>query len=351
MARERIEKEKTEQRKEKDRERARERREKVAKGEYLPWFRKQVVKEQLEPYAEWKRRQEEKELLPEPYRKEAEEKEEKKVSSISSKGRTFTRGNTLKELEKLDDHLRADPDNRIPLDEYKELRSWIEEKKPKGSKSKGASKAEKDPNKFTYDGKEYTKESSRDDLKELNKHLWESKYDKGKRLPAEDYLKLNTWLEEKDRKYMAEFVDKHAEKLILKDEQQKNDVESKVGGKMIDPLQQEVGTNPALGAIVKAGQVIANVVGQIRLDDLSDPLKEAHQNLMDAYGEVKEATIERSAEQKDVTGEEKTLGELNKGLDRVKEQKQERAKKEAERREKAQKDKDREMRDGMIGFD
>lgn len=267
--------------------RRKERQEKIDRGEYLPWFRHKIVREQLEPYHEWKRAQAEKELLPEPVE--------------SSPARQAT---DLKEADQ----------------------------------------------KFVYDKKEYTQDSSREELEKLNRYLWENKDDKEKRLPKLDYEKLQSWLEVKDREHISEFLQHHPEKIQARDQKRQIDDKSRVGGKVLDPMQQAVATNPAVGALVQAGAVIGMVVGMIRLDDLRDPLGEAHQYLMGAYGEVKEIRSERAADLEDVSQEDKTLNQIEKGLDKVEEKKSERAREEERKREEAEKKREKEMRDGMEGF-
>ncbi|MBX9692852.1 MAG: hypothetical protein K2Z81_10740, partial [Cyanobacteria bacterium] len=204
--------------------------------------------------------------------------------------------------------------------------------------------------KFEHNGKEYSEKSTREELEGLNKFLYENREDYDKRLPKADFGKLQKWLDSKDRAYMANYLEGHTQRLIERDNQKQMDEKSQVGGRVVDPMQEAVSTNPAIGALVKAGQVIGMVVGMIRLDDLRDPLGEAHQYLMSMYGEVKEVRSDKAADLDDVTGEDKTLDRIDESLEEVKQKKAERAEKEKLKREEAERKRMKEMRDGMEGF-
>lgn len=283
----RQDRERKEQELKKEKERAF--KEKVSRGEHLPWFRKKIVREQLESYHAWKRAQMEKELLPEP------------TDSAGS-------------------YARAKSDDK------------------------------EGPEKFEHNGKEYSEKSTREELEGLNKFLYENREDYDKRLPKADFGKLQKWLDSKDRAYMANYLEGHTQRLIERDNQKQMDEKSQVGGRVMDPMQEAVSGNPAIGALVKAGQVIGMVVGMIRLDDLRDPLGEAHQYLMSMYGEVKEVRSDKAADLDDVTGEDKTLDQIDESLEEVKQKKAERTEKEKLKREEAERKRMKEMRDGMEGF-
>ncbi len=187
---------------------------------------------------------------------------------INHLGKTYSQDNDLKQLRALDKALREGPyRERLPIDEYKKLWSWIgskeaEEKQrdqdkvaqiqpdaqtiqqttktvtekeslpePKQTKTPQAStpiqpitpREKSDPNKIYYGNQVYTRESPIDDLVGLAKHI--SEYNEEARylglpkrsLSREDYSKFSSWFEEKDRERMSKVVDNVIEKEKVRD--------------------------------------------------------------------------------------------------------------------------------------
>ena len=79
----------------------------------------------------------------------------------------------------------------------------------------------------------------------LNKELRE----KSEKLPYEDYQKLRGWIENKDRERFSGYLDKGITEARNKAERSKTAEDHKAaeGGRVIDPIQQEVMRNPVVG--------------------------------------------------------------------------------------------------------
>lgn len=200
-------------------------------------------------------------------KKEAESTEQQKPQSaadnlprdeITHLGKSYSQDTELKDLLELDKTLREGPyKDRLAIDEYKKLWSWIGSKESAQKQhdqdkdlqlqpdSKSNQQVEKDkrqtepvldskpadtaiepkvtqpvtpkqksdPNKIYYGNQVYTRESSIDDLVGLAKHI--SEYNEEARylglpkrsLPRDDYAKFSSWFEEKDRERMSKVVD------------------------------------------------------------------------------------------------------------------------------------------------
>ena len=112
--------------KEKQLEWERQRQERVKEGLELPWMHKKIIREQLEPYEEWRKKQD----LKEQEREQAQDQkvEEPAKEKIRAAGQEWTKDNSLKELRDLNQNLWDNFEKRIPKDEYKKLAGWIKEK-------------------------------------------------------------------------------------------------------------------------------------------------------------------------------------------------------------------------------
>ncbi len=178
------------------------RQERIKEGLELPWLHRKIIREQLEPYQEWNKKQLEKELA-EAINKGTKEPPDAPIhqDSIKAAGRDWTQADKLDDLQRVNEYLWDNPRERIPLDEYRKLVSWISEKEQaqkQADKLKPASEApaaEKDKDRFEHGGKQYSKEDSYEKLTELAKQL----RDKRERLPIEQYQQLRSWIENKDR--------------------------------------------------------------------------------------------------------------------------------------------------------
>src|SRR5579883_1389295 len=103
-------------------EREAQRQERIREGLELPWMHKKIIREQYEPYSKWKTEQEEKDKERKLTR-EPDSKSDKPYfnETIQAAGKEWSRQNSVSELRDLNTHLWDNPDERIPLPEYKKL--------------------------------------------------------------------------------------------------------------------------------------------------------------------------------------------------------------------------------------
>lgn len=191
------------------REKARE--ERIREGLELPWMHKKIIREQLEPYSEWKKAKKEKQIQKELERKKEQERSErpggakqKTEDQIRAAGMNWTKDSSLKELRELNEFLWDSYSNRIDSASYGKLVGWIkdkeqEEKYSKGQARKGTEGSADNGNRekeFEYLGKKYSEKSSYEDLRQLTNKIYEPN---AKRLPIGDYQSLRGWMENADR--------------------------------------------------------------------------------------------------------------------------------------------------------
>ena len=122
--RERKELERTAQR---QRERELSRQERIKDGRELPSLHRMILREQQEPYAEWKKDQDQKERTA-PTKAESEDKQvtKKDRNSIDWKGEKYSKSDSYDRLKEFDNALRQNKNDRLPKDDYRRLRGWIE---------------------------------------------------------------------------------------------------------------------------------------------------------------------------------------------------------------------------------
>lgn len=184
--------------------------------EQLPFLgakKKAIVKELLMPYGKWKE-----------LNKGPEEVDSFKTDAIVYEGREYTYATDLDKLKNLDNSLwERPPDEWLPKNEYIKLRAWIHsrEDNPGGKPKYNYLKPSLDPEKFTFDGQEYSKDSDRLEFRDLAKKLYQlnkSEREAGEsitRLAPEDNAKFQYWKEDKDRLWGQEIV---RDMLSVKDE-------------------------------------------------------------------------------------------------------------------------------------
>ena len=204
--RERKEKERLEAYK---KEREAERQERIREGLELPFMHKKIIREMYEPYEQWRKQQHEKERL-------QAEKELEKTSAggqenpsnaapekpffqdtIKAAGKEWSKLNTLAELQKLNEYLWDNYDERLPRDEYKKLVAWMHEKEELGELAKEAAREPEKLETIEAAGKTWSKENTLAELKELGQSAWKDR--NAQNMSKEDYEKLAEWIEEKER--------------------------------------------------------------------------------------------------------------------------------------------------------
>ncbi len=319
-----------------------EQKDRIREGLELPWMKKNIIREQLEPYKKWKEK-------PQAERKKNEPEHEKQDrpyfnDTIEAAGREWSKANSLEELRTLNEHLWDTYEDRIPKDEYIKLSGWIRDKerakaradKPKAKDRKTEDRQEKTS--FEYDGKTYRSQDSHKKLTGLTKEL----RDKKERLPFEDYQNLRHWIEDRDRARFDSSIDKELNNVIKKTERGKSmeQIKSQEGGRVLDPMQEHLFSNPVMGLYMKFASFANTLVRSIPLTENRDHLKDNRADLEKAKTELaKEPSSGLDKEAHD--RKEQRQETLEKGIE-----KNEAAQKERDRKGKQKKeDKEREDRD------
>lgn len=274
--------------------------ERIRDGLELPWMHKKIVREQLEPYKEWKKKQDEKEREPETPRKDLEAERPYHQDTIEAAGKEWSKANTVKELRGLDEYLWDNYDDRIDRDSYLKLRGWIREKegRDRGQERQPGEKEargqdDKKRQEIEHDGKKYRKGDSWEKLSGLSREL----RDKSEKLPYDDYCKLRGWIENKDRERWSGALGKQIEATHKKFERSKtmNDLKAQEGGRVLNPLQDEIMRNPVVGLFMTEATIAKEIVRSITLDDRNrDYTKEQRDGLEEQKKALDEREKERS---------------------------------------------------------
>jgi len=350
--RDREDREKT-RREERTKEREAAREERIREGLELPWLHKRIVREQLEPYKEWSKKQERE---PQERGKRDEEPERPyHQDRIEAAGKEWSRANNLKELRDLNEYLWDNYEERIPKDEYKKLAGWIKEKerlgdRPQGQQTKDeTTKTGKDRESFEFQGDKYSKNDGYEKLTGLANTLRESE----ERLPFDDYQKLRGWIEHADRERWSGALEKQIELTHKKFERSNTmaDLKAAEGGRVIDPQLDQLMRNPIVGLFMTEAAIASEIVRSIPLDDRNrDYLKENRESLEDTKRGLDEKVreqikmpweISKSQEERDRKAREK----IEKAIEENKKAK------EKEIEEKKRKREERERGDDWDRFD
>ena len=297
----------------------------------------------MEPYKDWREKQDQKAKEREPGGDRAERPYHQ--DTLEAAGREWSKANSLKELRGLNEYLWDNIDERIPKEDYRRLSGWIKDKEraqERGQPEENQQNAQPDKHKrdqIEYDGKKYGKADSYKKLTGLSKELRE----KSEKLPYEDYQKLRGWIENKDRERFSGYLDKGIREARNKVERSKTseDLKAAEGGRVIDPVQQEVMRNPVVGLFMQGAAIANMVVASIRLDDSNrdytkeqrDGLEEAKKNLDEKEKDRKQWTWEKpwdmlkSQEERDREQRDK----IEKAIEENEKRKEKEKKKERER--------------------
>ncbi len=328
-------------REEKERERlavrSQERDQRVREGIELPWMKRNIIREQLEPYKEWKEKQGRANKEQAPGREEIELPYHN--DTIKAVGLEWSRANSLAELRDLNDHLWENYEDRISKEDFKKLMGWMRDKEPtresegkeKGQSDKGEAR---DKDSFEHNGKKYKNQDSYEKLTELARELREKK----ERLPIDSYNNLRSWIEDRDRARFAGAMEKGMNDALKKSERSKTatDLKAQEGGRVIDPMQDAFMRNPVVGLFMTGASIANTLVRMIPLTENKDHLKDNRQELDKSLIELdKEPT--RGWEEFD-----KLVGNQGGGkTHEQKEQQRENIQKAIERNEAAQKERER----------
>jgi len=340
--RDRKDRERIESRK---KEREAQRQERIKEGLELPWLHKKIIREQYEPYNKWKTDQEEKQREPK-LGKDSEKtrREPQARETIQAGGKEWSKENSITELKELNTYLWDNHDERIPTMEYKKLIAWIKEKEhsrePKQiDQSKEQQKQpRKEKEAFEYQGQKYDKNSSYEKLAKLDNKL---RAPKAERLPIEQYQKLKGWMENADRARWAGVTDRQLQ--LSKDRfgRQGAAETSPNANRYVNPLQQQMMSNPVVGLFMQGASIANELVRWIDLRDNRDRLKEAKDNLEDAKRSKHQEYVkpERTHEQR--ARDQETIDDIDKAIDENKDERKRRRK---------EKENDREKRDRGLDF-
>ena len=277
----------------KERELAKE--ERIREGLELPWMHKKIIREQLEPYKEWREKQDQKEKAREPGYDKAERPYHQ--DTLEAAGKEWSKANNLKELRELNQYLWDNIDERIPKEDYRRLSGWIKDKE-RDQEREPEAKPAKDKDRHSpieYEGKKYSRGDSYEKLTGLSRELREN----NERLPFEDYQKLRGWIENKDRERFSGYLDKGIKEAHKKFYRSKTaeDLKSAEGGRVIDPVQEQVMRNPIVGLFMQGASLANMVVRSITLDDRNrDYTKEQRDGLEEAKKNLDEREISRKLE-------------------------------------------------------
>jgi hypothetical protein len=349
--RERKERERIETR-QKERESARQ--ERIREGLELPWLHKKIVREQLEPYEKWKVQQEEKEKAASDKSKQPGKEPEKPYfqDTIGAAGKEWSRENTLQELRGLNEYLWDHQDERIDIKEYKKLVRWMKDKERLQEKEKQApaketpakddanqapttvQEKEKNKDSFDWKGEKYSKNDSYERLSGLAKEL---RGDKKERLPVEDYQRLRGWIEHRDRERFSGVLEKQLTQAKTQFDQEQKTNNSPAAGRWVDPLQQQVMSNPVIGVFMTGANIANTVVSWIDLRDNRDRLKEAGDELQAAKLDKHQDYL-KHGKPEDRDRDEATIDKLDKAIDDNKEARRNRD----EEKKRKQKEKEKE---------
>lgn len=356
--RERKERERMEARR-KERESARA--ERIREGLELPWLHKKIVREQLEPFEQWKAKQEEKERNAGDANIKTRENEPEKPyfqDVIEAAGKEWSRENTLKELRELNEYLWDHPDERIGIKEYKKLVRWMKDKERIAEKEKqaekpvndepvkeenrvhGGKKADRDHDGFDWKGEKYSKNDSYERLSGLASEL---RANKKERLPVDDYQRLRGWIEYRDRERFSG-VEKELTQAKHQFDQEQKASNSPAAGRWVDPLHQQVMANPVVGVFMTGASIANTVVSWIDLRDNRDRLKEAGDELESAKLDKHQDYVKRDKPE-DRERDAEVIDKLDRAIDENKEARRERAE------EKKRKEQERDRKHDPFRYD
>ncbi len=323
--------------------------ERIREGLELPWMHQKIVREVLEPYGQWRQKQDEKPREPEKGEREPERPYHQ--DTIEAAGKEWSKANRLEELRELNDHLWENYEDRIPKDEYKKLVAWINEKerlaeREPGAKDKGKEQ-EKDPNSFEHKGEKYSKEDTYEKLTGLSAKLREDK----EKLPFEDYQNLRGWIEDRDRERWSGVLEKQIELTHKKLERSKTMEDLKVaeGGRVLDPGLEQFMRNPIVGMFMIEASIASEIVRSIPLDDRNrdyakeqiDGLEEARKNLDEREKDRQGKALEGIRMPWELKAQEERDAEAREKIAKAKEEAERKRAEERERKKREREDKDR----------
>lgn len=331
--RERKDRDRIENRK---REREALRQERIKEGLELPWLHSKIVREQIEPYKEWKSKQEEKQRGRTPDKGNGKSKTQEVNKTIQAAGKEWSKETSLHELKELNTYLWDNRDERIPSEEYKKLIAWIKEKEQirqptKSSKPESKEPPPKENDQFEYKGQKYDKTCSFEKLTKLDQTLRDSKVE---RLPIDQYQKLRGWIENADRARWSDLTKKQLQLSKERFAQEGGAKTAPNANRYVDPMQQQMMSNPVVGLFMQGASIANELVRWIDLRDNRDRLKEAKDALEDAKRNKHQDYVRSDRTHEQRARDQDTIEEIDKAIDENKDTRKKRRKEKEKEREK-----------------
>ncbi len=180
---------------------------------------------------------------------------------------------------------------KIVREQLEPYRQWNKEQPP-------------DPkNSFEYLGEHYSKDDGYERLAGLRRHLYENA-DKSLRLPKDDYKRLATWIERKDRARFSGEIDRQLSDAKASQTAKEEARNSPGAHRYTSQLQQELMRNPVMGLFLTEASIAAEIVRMIPLTDQRDRLKESRDELEDAKRDREAKQLERNNPDQKASDEE-----------------------------------------------
>jgi hypothetical protein len=301
--------------------------ERIREGLELPWLHKKIVREQLEPFEEWKER------YPGIENSRSDSERPYHQDTIEAAGRQWSKADSLQELRDLNEYLWDNYEERLPKKDYKKLTGWIQDKERLKTAPPEA-RVYDEPNHLEWQGETFSQKDSYEKLTGFASKLRESK----ERLPIDDYQKLRGWIEYKDRERFSGALESEIERVHFKTEHSKTEADLKAaeGGRVISPIQEELMRNPVFGLFMTEAAIAAEIVSWIPLDDRNrDYLRELRDELVDIKGGIEEKQKMRMPWE---SSRNPDIERIEKAIDQVERKRDEKLKREREERERGRGD-------------
>lgn len=330
---------------ERKQQRENERQERIKEGLELPWLHKKIVREQLQPYKEWKAKLENE--LTDQIRAGDGGPLDKPIhqDTLMAAGREWSRADKLEDLQRVNEYLWDNRSEWIPNEDYKKLVGWIREKesaqrqadkREPGRKAQDEKSEEKPIEKIEHNGNQYTKDDSYEKLTGFAKELREKK----EKLPIEQYQHLRSWIENRDRERFSGVLEKQLSSAKRQQQQDEKARNSPANNRWVDPMQAEVMKNPIMGLFMTQASIANELVRSIVLDDRNrDYDKEARDELEDAKKDVEHRRRGRTNAD-DQKKDDEVIENIEKTIEEQKEEKRKKRKEREKEKEKGDRDLD-----------
>lgn len=153
-----------------------------------------------------------------------------------------------------------------------------------------SSKKELEKDAFEWKGETYTRDDPEERLTGLAKALRENKKE---RLPLDDYQNLRNWIENRDREKFSGIIERELAHSSQKFQSEEKENNSPAGGRYVDPIQAEVMANPVVGVFMTGASIANTVVSWIDLRDNRDRLKEAQDEIEAAKADRHQSYLQK----------------------------------------------------------